>query len=101
MKATPIGALLNSGNAGMEVIGLSETGDNILLYMPEGSGKGNIFISKLDAKGIYSKPEKLDAKINSGGEEIAASISSDGNTLYFASNRKGGVGGTDIYICKK
>lgn len=100
-KANPIGAPINAGNAGIEVIGLSETGDNILLYMPEGTGKGNIYISKLDAKGTYGKPEKLDAKINSGGDEIAASISSDGNTLYFASNRKGGIGGTDIYVCKK
>ena len=101
MKASPIGAPINIGNAGMEVIGLSETGDNILLYLPEGLGKGNIYISKLDAQGMYTKPEKLDAKINAGGDEIAASISSDGNTLYFASSRKGGVGGTDIYICKK
>lgn len=101
MKASPIGAPINAGNEGMEVIGLSENGDNILLYMPEGAGKGNIFISKLDAQGMYGKPEKLDAKINSGGDEIAASISSDGNTLFFASSRKGGLGGTDIYICKK
>ena len=101
MKASPIGAPINAGNAGVEVIGLSENGDNILLYQPEGLGKGNIFISKLDAQGMYGKPEKLDAKINSGGDEIAASISSDGNTLCFASSRKGGLGGTDIYICKK
>ena len=101
MKASPIGAPINAGNAGMEVIGLSETGDNILLYMPEGLGKGNIYISKLDVQGVYGKPEKLDAKINAAGDEIAASISSDGNTLYFASSRKGGMGGTDIYICKK
>jgi tetratricopeptide (TPR) repeat protein len=101
MKASPIGAPINAGNAGMEVIGLSETGDNILLYMPEGLGKGNIYISKLDAQGMYGKPEKLDAKINAGGDEIAASISSDGTTLFFASSRKGGLGGTDIYMCKK
>ena len=101
MKASPIGAPINAGNAGMEVIGLSENGENILLYMPEGLGKGNIYISKLDAQGIYAKPEKLDPKINSGGDEIAASISADGNTLFFASSRKGGLGGTDIYICKK
>ena len=101
MKASPIGAPINAGNAGMEVNGLSETGDNISLYMPEGLGKGNIYISKLDVQGVYGKPEKLDAKINAAGDEIAASISSDGNTLYFASSRKGGMGGTDIYICKK
>jgi len=101
MKATPIGAPINSGNAGMEVIGLSANGENMLLYMPEGLGKGNIFMSKMNTEGVFSKPEKLDAKINSGGEEIAASISADGNILFFASNRKGGFGGTDIYICKK
>lgn len=101
MKASPIGAPINSGNAGMEVIGLSENGDYLLLYMPEGAGKGNIYMSQLNEQGAYSKPEKLDPKINSGGDEIAASISADGNTLYFASNRKGGFGGTDIYVCKK
>lgn len=101
MKASPIGAPINAGNAGMEVIGLSANGENMLLYMPEGLGKGNIFISKMNAEGMFSKPEKLDAKINSGGEEIAASISADGTILFFASNRKGGFGGTDIYICKK
>lgn len=102
MKGTPIGAPINAGNGGMEVIGLSANGDHILLYLPEGIKKGNIYISKMDAQGNFGKPEKLDAKINSGGEEIAASISPDGAaTLYFASNRKNGLGGTDIYICKK
>jgi hypothetical protein len=101
MKASPIGAPINAGNAGMEVIGLSANGENMLLYMPEGLGKGNIYLSKMNVEGMFSKPEKLDAKINSGGDEIAASISADGNILYFASNRKGGLGGTDIYICKK
>ena len=101
VKAGPIGAPINAGNDGTEVIGLSENGDNILLYKPDGSGKGNIYISHLNAKGTYSKPEKLDAKINSGGDEIAATISPDGNVLIFASSRKGGLGGTDIYICRK
>lgn len=101
MKGAPIGAPINAGNAGMEVIGLSANGDIMLLYMPEGLGKGNIFISKMSANGEFSKPEKLDPKINSGGEEIAATISSDGKELYFASNRKDGFGGTDIYVCKK
>lgn len=101
MKASPLGAPINKGNEGMEVIGLSANGENMLLYLPEGGSKGNIYLSTMNKQGVFSKPEKLDAKINSGGEEIAASISSDGNTLFFASSRKGGYGGTDIYICKK
>jgi WD40-like Beta Propeller Repeat len=100
-KAMPIGAPINSGNNGMEVIGLNASGDVMLLYLPEGSGKGNILISKADGKGGFTKPEKLDSKINSSGDEIAASISNDGNTLFFASSRKDGFGGTDIYVCKK
>lgn len=101
LKASPIGAPINAGNGGMEVIGLSANGDNLLLYLPEGSGKGNIFISKMDAQGNFGKPEKLDARINSGGDEIAASISPEGDLLVFASNRKGGFGGTDIYLCRR
>ncbi len=100
-KGLPIGAPVNTGNGGMEVVGLSANGETMLLYLPDGTAKGNIFLSKMDALGNFMKPEKLDAKVNSGGEEIAASISSDGTILYFASNRKGGLGGTDIYLCKK
>lgn len=101
MKASAIGAPINAGNSGMEIIGLSSKGDIMLLYLPEGVGKGNIYMSTMNAQGMYSKPVKLDSKINSGGEEIAASISSDGKIIFFASKRKGGFGGTDIYICKK
>lgn len=100
-KATIIGEPISTGNNGMEVIGLNANGDVMLLYVSESAGKGNIYTSKKDAKGNFTKPEKLDAKINSGGDEIAAAISNDGNTIYFASSRKDGFGGTDIYVCKK
>ena len=100
-KAEVIGSPINTGNSGIEVIGLSANGEVILLFKPDGKGSGNILISNMTAQGVFSKPEKLDAKINSGGEEIAASITSDGNVLFFASNRRGGFGGTDIYVCKK
>lgn len=101
MKASSIGAPINQGNSGVEVIGLNSKGNIMLLYKPESNGNGNIYLSKMNNEGVFSKPEKLDSKINSGGEEIAASISSEGNVLFFASNRKGGYGGTDIYFCKK
>jgi tetratricopeptide (TPR) repeat protein len=100
-KAYPIGEPINKGNSGVEVIGLSENGENLLLHYPSGVGKGDIYVSKVNANGTFSKPEKLDSKVNSDAEEIAASISDDGNIIYFASNRKGGFGGTDIYVTKK
>jgi hypothetical protein len=58
------------------------------------------FVAKED--GNWGEPEKMPHKINLtniyNGEP---SISSDGTTLYFVSNRKGGFGGKDIYFCKK
>jgi len=45
--------------------------------------------------------ELLGENINSNQAETHASVSSDGNTLYFTSNKKGGLGGLDIYSSKK
>ena len=43
----------------------------------------NFWISKLDAKGKWSKPEYLEGSLNSEFDEGAASFSPDGKTLYF------------------
>lgn len=101
MKASAIGAPVNAGNEGMEVIGLSAKGDILLLYKPDGLNSGIIYMSRMDKSGLYGKPEKLDKTINSRGDEIAASITEDGGTIYFASDRPGGYGGTDIYSCRR
>jgi hypothetical protein len=43
----------------------------------------------------------LDKNINSASDEIAASLSAEGDQIYFASNRPGGFGGIDLYVSKK
>lgn len=100
-KALSIGAPINAGNSGTEIIGLSANGETMLLLIYNSTQKGNIYVSTMQANGSYSKPELLGSKINSGGDEIAACVNQSGNTIFFASNRKGGFGGTDIYVCKK
>jgi Tol biopolymer transport system component len=55
-----------------------------------------------DKNKSFTASEKLDENINSPkASEIAACISSDGTLLYFASNRAGGLGGTDLYVTHK
>ena len=97
-KATIAGAPLNTGNNGMEIIGMSADGATVLLASAI-NRKGSVFVSKLTGKGLYGKPEPLSKIINTKGEEISASISNDG-VIYFASNREGGFGGFDLYSCK-
>ena len=48
-------------------------------------------------EGKWGKPQNLGAPVNSIYWESFPSLSIDGYTLYFASNRAGGYGGTDIW----
>jgi outer membrane protein OmpA-like peptidoglycan-associated protein/tetratricopeptide (TPR) repeat protein len=63
---------------------------------PEGLGKCDIYVSRKDGDD-WDKPYNLDYPINTRDWESQPSISSDGRTLYFVSNRKGGYGGYDIW----
>ncbi|HEX8517822.1 MAG TPA: hypothetical protein VF868_16610 [Bacteroidia bacterium] len=45
----------------------------------------------------WSIPEKLSGEVNSLSWEGSASLSADEHTLYFSSERPGGLGGKDIY----
>ncbi len=46
---------------------------------------------------IWSKPKNLGPAINSSGWDAQPSLSADGRELYFVSDRKGGLGGYDIW----
>ena len=48
----------------------------------------------------WGQPRNLGAPVNSVYWESFPSLSVDGQTLYFASNRSGGYGGIDIWYCR-
>ncbi|TGK11140.1 OmpA family protein [Leptospira stimsonii] len=58
--------------------------------------EADIFVSFYKNK-IWEKASSLPEPINSTYSEIAATISKDGRTIYFSSNRPGGFGGYDLY----
>ncbi|HEY0029903.1 MAG TPA: OmpA family protein [Bacteroidia bacterium] len=76
-------------------IGTSLDAKSILLYRND-NGSCNIYTSFLDSN-KWSRPLRLDRKINDRGWEDGEYISADGQTLYFTSDREGGFGGRDIY----
>ena len=74
---------------------LTFNGDEIFLARDD-QFNSDIYSSKLE-DGMWTTAEKLNKNINTKYWESHATISPDGKTLYFTSNRKGGYGGLDIY----
>jgi len=78
---------------------LSWNGDTMIIYRND-NFIGNLYMSRLE-DGRWTGLEKLGDNINTKYWESHGSLSRDGNTLYFTSNRKGGYGGLDIYRSEK
>jgi hypothetical protein len=53
--------------------------------------------TRLNTESSFGAAVNLGAGINSIYDDMGPSISSDGSTLYFDSNRDGGFGGFDVY----
>ncbi|MCU0914180.1 MAG: protein kinase [Planctomycetes bacterium] len=67
-----------------------------------GSGDWDLWVLKrLSKEDDWGPPENLGPAVNSSKEDSLSSISADGLTLYFNSNRPGGCGGYDNYITKR
>ena len=62
-----------------------------------GMGGSDLFISKMDANGIWGKPVNLGYPINTKFDENSLLVSPIGDVAFFASDRTGGFGDLDIY----
>jgi len=81
-------------------IALSVDGHTLFIYKTDG-GKNDIYVSHLKGKD-WTKPERLRGDVNHNKSwEGSCSLSANGKTLYFASDRDGGLGGRDIYKADK
>lgn len=61
-----------------------------------GIGSCDLYVSYKEGND-WGKPENLGPKVNSNEWDSEPSLSADGRTLYFSSNRNGGYGGRDIW----
>lgn len=64
---------------------------------PDSYGSCDLYISHKEGK-EWSQPVNLGQLVNSREWESQPSLSADGHTLYFASDRKGGQGKRDIWV---
>jgi len=82
-----------------ETTSLSYNGKELYLYR-EDELDGNLYVSYYE-NGEWSNIQKLGENINTKYWESHATISADGEKLYFVSNREGGIGDLDIYVSER
>jgi outer membrane protein OmpA-like peptidoglycan-associated protein len=82
---------------------LSNDGKTLILAFSEkrNSKQDDLYVSFLGKDGKWTKPESLGENINTNETETTPFLASDNYTLYFATDRKGGLGGTDIWVSKR
>ena len=82
-----------------QAVGLTPDGQMMLMYIDHIDSLGNIY-SSINKAGVFQRMRKLNSNVNSDFE-TAGSITPDGNIIFFASKRDGGLGETDIYMARK
>ncbi|MBL8002446.1 MAG: OmpA family protein [Flavobacteriales bacterium] len=60
----------------------------------------DIYVSRLQDDGAFSKPEKVRGRVNTDRQEESVQIHPDGRTLYFSSDGHPGMGGLDIFVSR-
>jgi len=68
---------------------------------PSSLGNCDLFVARLNKDSVWSDIKNLGPNVNSSGWESHPSLSHGGDTLFFASNRFGGFGLSDIYFLVK
>lgn len=93
--AAPTKITAQIGNKYLLTTFLSFDGNDLYLVSddPENS---DIYVTTFE-KNKWIKAIKFGKPINTKTNESSACVSKDGNTIYFTSDRKGGLGGFDIY----
>lgn len=97
-QAKPVGPPLNTpGNEGAQTI----SSDGKLMIFTgcnrrDGYGNCDLYFSKKEGE-QWTVPQNMGKPINTFSKETQPSLSPDGKTIYFASNRPGSKGGLDIW----
>ncbi|MHC4742913.1 MAG: hypothetical protein ACYS8Z_13440 [Planctomycetota bacterium] len=97
---TNLGSNVNSGS--MDYFPSISDNELEIYFYSARSGGGDIWKStRPSLTSPWTNAVKLANPISTSSDEVSPHISADGLSLYFASNRPGGRGDYDIYVCTR
>ena len=72
------------------------------LNLKTSTGSSDLYFAEFTKKGKWTNPKAVKGtSLNTSYSESGATITADGNTMYFVTDRKGDKSGTDIYVSQK
>jgi outer membrane protein OmpA-like peptidoglycan-associated protein len=100
-KPAPFSNTINS-SAWDSQPSISADGKSIIFSSrrPGGKGKEDLWITRRNPNGKWTKPVNLGMPVNTGGVEQTPFFHPDGQTLYFCSDSLPGMGGQDLYMSR-
>ena len=87
-----------SGGDEMREVSVSANGGRMVYSAGRDKGDANLFVRTWDGR-EWKNPKPMRA-LNSAFHESTPALSGDGKYLFFASDRPGGRGGSDIWVAK-
>jgi hypothetical protein len=101
-KSRNLGTMVNTPED-EQCVYVTPDGKNMVIYQDnEKSGvSGDLFLSSLGKSKTFPKPAGFTSPLNTGDLELEGCITSDLKTMIISSDRKGGMGETDLYMLKK
>lgn len=82
-----------------QTVGITDDGSTVFVYIDHIDEYGDIYTSKRNGT-KFGRRAKMSERVNTKAFETSASMSADGKTLFFASDRSGGYGGLDLWMSR-
>lgn len=71
------------------------------IHNADSIGERDLYVSALGDDGVWAKPVDLGRTVNTASVELSPFMAPDGKTLYFSSDRPGGLGGFDLWVTRR
>ncbi|MDF2437248.1 MAG: outer membrane protein [Bacteroidota bacterium] len=101
-KSRNLGTMVNTPED-EQCVYVTPDGKSMIIYQDNAKNgiSGDLFLSSLGKSKTFPKPTSFNSPLNTADLELEGCITTDLKTMIISSDRKGGLGQTDLYMLKK